>query len=428
MTNIAIIVGLVAVRALLAAAETAFLVADRLRLDITTPRSGFIGRTARRWYADPGAFFATTQVGGLLCSVAFVTAAIVTFYPWLYGLFRGIGLVEAWGAILALLVIALITWPVLFVLGDWLPRVIAETRAERIVPQAAVPIRAAHLLLRPIVTLVDLGTRLILRVAGEEPERAESFLSRGNVRRGTTAATADGRHGLLLTNILELSSVRVKESMVPRTDIIGLEESATLAEALGTFVDSGYSKLPVYRDNLDRIVGMAFAHDMFTEPTSLREITRTPRMVPESKLSKDLLREFLATKTSVAVVIDEYGGTAGLVTREDLLEELFGDIRDEFDDEEPLLVRLADGSFVASGRVDLELLEERFGIELPEGEYESLAGYLLERLGNIPAAGEHWEYDGYEFAILKATSSRIDLVRVTRINAEMPETPEALET
>jgi len=202
--------------------------------------------------------------------------------------------------------------------------------------------------------------------------------------------------------------------MVPRTDIYALEENTPIDVVHNRFVSTGHSKMPVYRENIDNVVGMAFAYDLFNRPKSLEEIVRPAKFVPELKRSRDLLQEFLATGTSIAVVIDEYGGTAGLVTREDLLEELFGDIMDEFDTDQEILRQTGDDTFTVSGRVRLDELEERFGIELPEGDYETVAGYLLDKLGTIPTAKQEFDLDSYHFSVLKASPNRVDLVRITR--------------
>ena len=222
----------------------------------------------------------------------------------------------------------------------------------------------------------------------------------------------------LLTNVFALASIRVRESMVPRTDVVAAEVGTSTAELMDVFVTSGHSKLPVYRENIDNIVGVAFAYDLFDAPESLEKMMRPATFVPESKLSKDLLQEFLQTKTSVAIVIDEYGGTAGLVTTEDLLEELFGDIQDEFDDEDLVLRRIDEDTVIASGRIDIDELAEETDMVLPEGDYETLAGFLLERLGTIPKTRDEFEIEGFQFVVLQASSNRVDLVRIQRLDPD----------
>jgi CBS domain containing-hemolysin-like protein len=228
----------------------------------------------------------------------------------------------------------------------------------------------------------------------------------------------------LLSNVFAMASIKVKESMVPRTDIVAVEVGISTEDLLNAFVASGHSKLPVYKENIDKIVGVAFAYDLFDEPSSLKEMMRPATFVPESKLSKHLLQEFLQSKTSIAIVIDEYGGTAGLATTEDLLEELFGDIQDEFDDEDLMLRVLDENTVLASGRIEVDELAEETNIVLPDGDYETVAGYLLDRLGTIPKTRDEFELDGFRIIVLQASANRIDLVRLHRlVEQESPQGP-----
>jgi CBS domain containing-hemolysin-like protein len=201
---------------------------------------------------------------------------------------------------------------------------------------------------------------------------------------------------------------------VPRTDIKAIDDTMGLAAVRRRFLETGHSKLLVYHENIDNIIGVAFAYDLFRQPQSISEIIRPIAAVPESKPSKDLLRQFLNDNISVALVVDEYGGTAGLVTLEDLLEELFGDIRDEFDQDERIVRRIDDHTLIVSGRVEVDELADNFQIELPEGDYETIAGYLMERLGSIPTTPDVFELDGFSFSVLESVANRIDLVKIIR--------------
>jgi len=219
----------------------------------------------------------------------------------------------------------------------------------------------------------------------------------------------------LLSNVFAMASIKVRESMVPRTDIVAVEVGTSTKDLMDTFVASGHSKLPVYEENIDNIVGVAFAYDLFDDPASLQDMMRPATFVPESKLSKKLLQEFLQSKTSIAIVIDEYGGTAGLATTEDLLEELFGDIQDEFDDENLMLRVLDENTVLASGRIEVDELAEETSIVLPEGDYETVAGYLLDRLGTIPKTRDEFELDSFRIVVVQASANRVDLVRIQRL-------------
>jgi CBS domain containing-hemolysin-like protein len=185
------------------------------------------------------------------------------------------------------------------------------------------------------------------------------------------------------------------------------------------FIQTGHSKLPVYKDSIDDVIGVVFAHDFFHEPKSLHEIIRPVKLVPSSKKSNDLLTEFRQSNMSVAIVLDEYGGTAGMVTIEDLLEEVVGDIQDEYDVEDEIMKQLSDNSFVISGNVEIAELCEKFEIiDLPvePSEYDTVAGYIINHLGRIPKVNEEVVIDGNKFIISKATPSRIETVKLVLID------------
>lgn len=201
--------------------------------------------------------------------------------------------------------------------------------------------------------------------------------------------------------------------MVERTAIQGIDETASLDELRARFQSTGHSRLLVYRETLDNVTGVAFAFDLFDDPQSLSDVVREPFFVRVDMPVDALLRAMITGHHSLAVVMDDFGGTAGLVAREDLLEALFGDIRDEFDADEVMIRRAGPDTLIAVGRIDVETLATH-GVVLPEGEYETLAGYLLGLFDHIPRAQESVDVDGYRFTILDSNPSRIDLVRITR--------------
>lgn len=208
--------------------------------------------------------------------------------------------------------------------------------------------------------------------------------------------------------------------MIPRTEIVAVEKGATLKEALDQFVDSGFSKLPVYEENLDNIVGMVIAYDLFKEPKTLDEIIRPIKHVPSSQRSKTLLAEFKKQNISMAVVIDEYGGTAGLVTIEDLIEEVVGDIQDEYDEEDNFIKSLADNIWLISGSFEIEDINEEYPqIKLQvdeDDDFETLAGYIIHHCGRIPKLNEEIVIGHYKFIITKATRTRIEVVKLIMID------------
>lgn len=417
---ITVVLLLIALCAFFTAAEAAYASANAHRLELTTPQTGLGGRAARWFYQRPGVWTATSLVGGRLAAIGFLTIASLYLAPILhdvatsaFGWSRSTSLIVTTAALLVILAGVLIT------VCELVPRTAVAGRGDRVVPAFATPMRLANILLLPLINVTAWSTRGVLQLTGVETDSIVRHLDDEIEIRSLAARYSSGflrpdEGEVLFENVLRMGRIRVKDSMVPRTDIIAIEEGTPLDVARRMFIESGFSKLPVFRENIDRVVGIAFAHELFHGATTLLEITRHARFVPESKPSKALLREFLATNTSIAVVIDEYGGTAGLVTREDLLEELFGDIQDEFDSDDDVLEHRPDGTYLVSGRVEVETLAEQFDVRLPEGDYESLAGYLLEQIGAIPSVGDQYVLDDYRFVILKASSTRVDLVRISR--------------
>ena len=178
-------------------------------------------------------------------------------------------------------------------------------------------------------------------------------------------------------------------------------------------INSGFSKLPVYKENLDDIKGIILVKDIFKSPTDIKSILRDVSFIPETKKSFEVLNEFLEKKISIAVVVDEHGGTAGIVTMEDILEELFGEIKDEFDVEEEICRKIDDNNYIVSGKVETDLLNEKYELNIPGGDYETIGGYIVSVLGRIPAQGEKVKIDNFEFLIARASAQKVEVVKLT---------------
>ncbi len=415
--TVLLLIGAFVLAMLVAGAEAALVAANRLRLEVLA-RQG--SRTARLAQAllDAPATPLLTMLAGLTLAQVLLAMGLST--PLLHGRgFTSPG--AAWGSALLLVLIGGLSF---YLGGLLLPTAIARQQANRLVQPGVVLLRAVSYLLWPLVRPARAVSERLTRRLAVEAASVAAFMQRElawqvqEVEQETAPARdLDETESRLLANALAFEKLRVRDCMVPRTDIVAVEEHTDLETLRQRFIESGYSRLPVYREHIDQITGVVFAYDLFRQPGSLAEMIRPVRFVPESKPAHALLKEFLQTNTSIAIVIDEYGGTAGLVTQEDLLEELIGDIQDEFDvdeDQEYLLRRLDERTWLVSGRVDIDELREA-GLDLPEGDYDTVAGYLLERLGTIPKPQEEFEIDGYRFTILKAAQNRIELVRITRL-------------
>jgi magnesium and cobalt transporter len=231
----------------------------------------------------------------------------------------------------------------------------------------------------------------------------------------------------MLQSILELDDTIVREIMVPRTSMICCDCNAPLAEVLQAINESGHSRIPLYDNSRDNIIGLIYAKDLLRfwgtplEELKLEQVLRPPYLVPESKNISDLLQDFRQRRVHMAIVIDEYGGTSGLVTIEDLIEEIVGDIQDEYDLEEDWLIVEESGAVLVDGRLNVEEFEEYFSIQVAREKFDTVGGYVVEMLGRVPARGERLEFDKLKFLIVDADPRAVRQIRVLPAEAPTPE-------
>ena len=375
-----------------------------------------MGRVVQEFMADPGTFLTTTLVGNNVALVVYSTLMSIALEGPLTAFFGGtLGLGDPTGWVLAAQTV--IAAFVVLVVGEVLPKSLLRQPPVRVLFVLAGPLKLTYRLFWVLIKVAGWVGGLFVRAVGGEAGTVQQFLRRDfelaiRESRETGTLDLDEEESEILSNVFELRSLRVKDSMVPRTEVRAVEEGATLEEVRQTFIDTGFSRLPVYRESVDRIVGVVLAHDLFHAPESLASILRPARVVPESKPARDLLFDFLQGGATLAVAVDEYGGTAGIVTLEDLLEELFGDIRDEHDPAAAPIRRVDDRTVHVHGRVELEALAEEAGVVLEEGDYDTVAGFVLAHVGSVPAERDAFDHGEHRFTILKATQNRIDAVRI----------------
>jgi CBS domain containing-hemolysin-like protein len=232
----------------------------------------------------------------------------------------------------------------------------------------------------------------------------------------------------MIHSIFEFGDTMAREVMVPRIDMVSIEVSESLDAALNVVAEKGHSRIPVYEERVDQIVGILYAKDLLRvirsrgqEPIALRDLVRKPYFVPETKKIDELLREFQREKSHIAIVVDEYGGTAGIVTLEDLLEEIVGEIHDEYDREEPLFVALPGGGARVAAKIGIDDLGERMGVTLPAEGYDTLGGYLYQLIGSVPKSGEVAVDENFRYTVEKVVGQRITVVRLDRVDREPAE-------
>ena len=283
-------------------------------------------------------------------------------------------------------------------------------------------VAVVRILLRPLAVALDLPARLLLKAlrgGGKQPaDDAEELLGLAEMKNG--AGTMDAEEREMIRGIMALEETTAREIMVPRTDIVAVASDASFDELARLIVEQGYSRIPVYEDTIDNVIGVVHAREILgalangAKPADVRSLARPAYFVPESKRVDELLAEMRRNKLSIAIVVDEYGGTAGLVTVEDMLEEIVGEIVDEFDRDEESIHRISDNEAILDARVGVDELEELFAVKVEEGDFDSVGGFILSHLGKMPTAGEEVRVDGLVVRILSVSGRRIKRVRVIK--------------
>lgn len=420
MTELLLIILTIILSGFFSGSEIAFVSANRLKLEIESRKNSLTGRQVNFFVQNPETFLTTTLVGNNIVNVVYATLMTIFLAAPITNLYQSwIGTMPSNGVVLVIQTV--IASVIIMLFGEILPKALFRIHADWWMKIIAVPQKVCNFIFRPLIFLADKASDLIIKMVNPEIDRSGKVFRRQDVElifnelRDTGGHDLDKEDSEILHNVLELSNKRVKESMIPRTDIVAVEKSNSIEETLKLFISSGFSKLPVYQESIDDIIGVIFAYDLFSNPENLIEIMRPIKLVPASQKSKDLLSEFRSSNISVAVVIDEYGGTAGMITIEDLLEEVVGDIQDEYDTEDHFIKKLSSNTYILSGGVEIEdLMQEYPEINLPEesSAYETVAGYIINELGRIPKVNEELLIEGKKFIISKATPSRIETVKL----------------
>ncbi len=402
-------------------AEIAFVTANKLKLEVASKKNNLVSKAIGFFAKKPEKFLTTTLVGNNIVNVLYATLmALFLAKPIEYYWDMALGnLPSAYQVLIIQTIVASI---LIMIFGEILPKAIFRSQADIMIAVVALPLRILNIVLRPLIVLANGSSNVLIKWIAPGAKEAVQLYRREDIAlvfkelsEAGGSEEIDKDDSEILHNVLELSNKRVRDSMIPRTEIKGVEKSATIEEVANIFIESGHSKLPVYRESIDDVIGIVSVHDFFKNPKTLHEIIRPVKLVPTSKKSKTLMTEFRKTNSSIAIVLDEYGGTAGMVTIEDLLEEVVGDIQDEHDVDDEIMKRIAPNTFIISGNVEIDELNEVFNeIEIPiePSEYDTVAGYIINHLGRIPTVNEQVQIDNYTFDIMKATQSRIETVKL----------------
>lgn len=420
--EVTLLLGLMIFNGFLAMARSALVNVRKARLGQLVEEGVGPARTAKRLAEDASYLLATTQLGMMLTSffAGAVAAAVsapplaAAWQPWLGGASYPI----------AFVLVVLLTAIVMFVLGELVPEAIAVQRSERLALWLARPLALIAALTMPLVRLVVWLSNAISRPFGAGAEGGLPFVTEEEIKTLVDAGEEEGsiqeEEKEMIYSIFELGDTLVREVMVPRIDMVALDVTTPMVEALDSIMEAGHSRIPVYEETIDNVMGVLYAKDLLPylrdgqTDVPLKGILREAYFIPETKKASDLLPDLQQRRVHMAIVVDEYGGVAGLVTIEDLLEEIVGEIQDEYDAEEPFIEFVSDAEYVFDARVDLDDLNRLMDVALPTEDSDTLGGFIYTELGKVPVAGDQVAFEDLSFTVESVAGRRIKKVRVER--------------
>jgi len=417
MNSLLIIILSLLFAAFFAGMGTAFVSSNKLKIELDRKQGKYSSRIISIFSHNPAQYFFTMLVG------YYVSLAIygVAFIWWtVHEVMTPIHYLT--GALVAAIAVAAV---VFFILACYLPKVLFRIAPNNIMNVCAFPLLALYGLMYPVTGLISgiahVFIRMFTKVDPVSSNNKTIFASADpdDFLTGETQPASkevqDAEHEIkIFQNAIDFSTVKLRDCMIPRTDIVAVDENTPIAELKQKFIETGVSKIIVYNDDIDNVIGYVHSKELFKNPASIQSMINQLTFVPETMSGNRMMQLFMQERRSIAIVVDEYGGTAGLLTLEDLIEEIFGEIEDEHDKDNLVERKIQENEYLFSGRLEIEYLNETFDLGIPEkDDYDTLAGFILYHHLNLPLAGEMIKIEPYTFIIRKVTNTRIDLVQMT---------------
>ncbi|MEN8224970.1 MAG: hemolysin family protein [Bacteroidota bacterium] len=417
MNNTLIIILSLLFSAFFSGMEIAFISSNNLKIELDKNRGVLSGRILSRFNQHPSHFIGALLIGNNISLVIYGIAMAYMLTPHINGSLPP-GMATEYIILLIQTIIATI---IILFTAEFLPKVLFRQNSNLILSFFAIPVSLFYYLFFPIIYLFTGLSGWLLRIFFGLKSLKQSYvftsIDLDNYIKDFSDKGVVGKELSpeiqMVQNALDFTNIKLRECMVPRTEIAAVEEGESLDNLRKMFVETGFSKILIYKESNDNIVGYTHSSDMFKSPKNIKTITRSVFYVPETMLANDVLSMFFKQHKSIAVVVDEFGGTAGIVTMEDILEEILGEIEDEYDEDEFIEKKITDNEFILSGRLEIDYLNEKYTLTMPQSDdYETIAGFIISKHESIPGLKEEIAIGQYVFTILQASDNRIDLVRL----------------
>nr|NQU94243.1 HlyC/CorC family transporter [Bacteroidota bacterium] len=417
MSNLSIVFFTLGFSAFFSGMEIAFVSSNRLKIEVDKSKGSLSAKILSKFNSIPSKFIGALLLGNNVSLVIYGIAMASILEPVILQLIPPEIANETLSLILQTIVATLV---VLFV-AEFLPKVLFRINPNQILSVFAVPVLIFYYLFYPFIYLyIGLSESILkrfIKIKLTTENNVFSVIDLDNyLKEFTTDFANQGevqQEIQLFQNAIDFRNVKLRECMVPRTEIIALDESDTIDNLRNNFIQSGHSKIPIYRDSIENIIGYTHSADIFKNPPSIKSIMRTIIVVPEVMLAHIVLSMFIQQSKSIAVVVDEFGGTSGIITMEDIIEEIFGEIHDEFDTEVLIEEKVSDTEYIFSARLEIDYINEKYQLNLPESDdYETLAGLIIHHHQSIPELNDRIGIKSFDFRILEATETRIEKVKL----------------
>ncbi len=395
--------------------EIAFLSANKLKIELSYQRGTYSGKLLNDYIKNPSKFIITTLLGNNIALIAFGILTSMLLEPLLEPLFEQY---VRNPELFVFITQTIISTSIILLLGEFIPKVLFKVFADSILPVMVLPYKLIDIVLAPGVLLITGLSTLVfklfgIKVAGQDIQFSsvdlEKFIKEHGKKEGEDEEEVDTE---LFENALYLKKLRVRDCMVPRREITSIDVHSSLDSLKKLIIETNHSRVLVYDDVIDKIVGYIHHFDLHKKPSDIKSILIPIKIIPETLHIQQLLNEFIKENKSIAWVVNEYGGTAGVITLEDILEEIFGEIDDEYDKNELVVNQLSKNEFILSGRLEIDRLNEEFDLEIPEGDYDTISGFIIDHHESIPEKNEEIEIGKFLFKILDVSETKIETVKL----------------
>ncbi|MEZ5037153.1 MAG: hemolysin family protein [Chitinophagales bacterium] len=396
---------------ILSGIEAIFQTTNRLKIELSYQKGDYTGIILNDYIKNPSKYDITITLGIYLLLVIFSIVSFFHFLP----------LIDILGVPFALagFILILINTSIFLLLGVYIPKSIFKLFSDNLLPIFIYPFNVLHWILQPISVIVQALIKFTLSLFGIKNDTAtifyagidtDSFIKEHNIEEDNDDDNNVDQE--FLENVLDLKNLKARDCMVPRREISAISKTGTIDALKEIIVKTNHSRILVYDESIDKIIGYIHHFDLHKKPKDILSILIPIKIIPETIHIKKLLNDFIKDQKSIAWVVDEYGGTAGVITLEDILEEIFGEIDDEYDKDEFIENQLSANEYILSGRLEIDYINKEFGLNLPEGDYDTLSGFIIEHYETIPKQNEIIEIENYIFKILNVSETKIETVKL----------------